>query len=115
MSRLTAPFAHRIRTNCGAAAITRQDGKVQIEGTDGEPLHVYDAVVLACHGNEALALLQDSDTAERAALSPFRYQKNVAVLHRDESRMPRRKRCWASWVYTSDGRFRIPAFRSPTG
>ncbi|HTC84673.1 MAG TPA: hypothetical protein VK683_09980, partial [Rhizomicrobium sp.] len=55
------------------------------------------------HGDEALALLADAGQEERAALSAFRYQKNVAVLHRDESVMPRRRRCWASWVYSSDG------------
>jgi predicted NAD/FAD-binding protein len=99
---LTAPFSHRIRTNCGAAAITRRDGKVQIRDTQGET-SIYDEVVLACHGNEALGLLQDVSNDERAALSPFRYQKNTAVLHRDTKVMPRRKRCWASWVYTSDG------------
>ncbi|MES2473372.1 MAG: FAD-dependent oxidoreductase [Pseudomonadota bacterium] len=102
VSRLTAPFAHRIRTSCGATAITRRDGKVQVRDTYGETA-TYDEVVLACHGDEALAMLQDADSHERAALSPFRYQKNVAVLHRDDSVMPKRKRCWASWVYTSDG------------
>jgi predicted NAD/FAD-binding protein len=100
--RLSAPFAHRIRTNCGAVAVTRHDGKVQVRDARGET-HTYDQVVMACHGDEALALLKDAGSAERAALSAFRYQKNIAVLHRDESVMPRRKRCWASWVYHSDG------------
>jgi predicted NAD/FAD-binding protein len=102
VARLTAPFAHRIRTNCGAAAITRQGDKVQVRDTQGS-VESYDQLVMACHGDQALALLEDADARERAALPPFRYQKNVAVLHRDESVMPMRKRCWASWVYTSDG------------
>jgi predicted NAD/FAD-binding protein len=102
VSRLSASFAHRIRTNCGAAGITRQNDKVQIHDTRGTT-ETYDEVVMACHGNEALVLLKDIGEKERAALSPFRYQKNIAVLHRDESVMPKRKRCWASWVYTSDG------------
>jgi predicted NAD/FAD-binding protein len=102
VDRLTATFAHRIRTNCGAAAITRLDGKVQVRDTRGET-ETYDEVVLACHGNEALALLKDAGPEEREALASFRYQRNLAILHRDESVMPRRRRCWASWVYTSDG------------
>ena len=102
VSRLTRGFADRIRTHCGAAEITRQDGKVQIRDTRGG-LEIYDRVVMACHGDEALALLRDAAPSERAALSAFRYQKNVAVLHRDRSVMPKRRRCWASWVYTSDG------------
>jgi predicted NAD/FAD-binding protein len=108
VQRLTASFASRIRTNCGAVAVTRcADGKVEVRDTQGGS-ELYDQVVLACHGDEALALLTDADTQERAALSPFRYQKNTAILHRDTRLMPRRRRCWASWVYTSDGEFLHP-------
>ena len=64
---------------------------------------IYDHVVFACHADEALALLVDADTRERSALGAFRYQENRAVLHKDVSVMPKRQRCWASWVYTSDG------------
>lgn len=106
VSRLVAPFAHRIRTACGAVSVTRpkddKDGKVIVRDAQGG-CETYDHVVMACHGDQALALLTDADDRERAALSPFRYQKNIAVLHRDESLMPLRRRCWASWVYTSDG------------
>ena len=105
--RLTAPFAHRIRVNCGAVAVTRQDGKVQIKDSQGG-IESYDQVVMACHGDETLALLKDSDGDEQAVLGAFRYQKNHAVLHRDSSLMPRRRRCWASWVYSSDGDFFHP-------
>jgi hypothetical protein len=105
--RLTAPFAHRIRVNCGAVAVTRQDGKVQIKDSQGG-FESYDQVVMACHGDETLALLKDSDGDEQAVLGAFRYQKNRAVLHRDSSLMPRRRRCWASWVYSSDGDFFHP-------
>ena len=108
VARLTRDFAGSIRTNCGAAEITRAEGRVQIRDTQGG-LETYDQLVLACHGDEALALLQDAGAAERSALSAFRYQKNVAVLHRDASQMPRRKRCWASWVYRSDGDFLSPS------
>jgi predicted NAD/FAD-binding protein len=100
--RLTAAFGDRLRVACGAVAITRSGGKVQVRDSGGG-LAVYDEVVLACHGNEALALLKDADAREREALSPFRYQRNVAVVHRDVRVMPRRRRCWASWVYSSDG------------
>ena len=102
VSRLTAPFAHRIRTNCGAVAVTRSDGKVQIKDAQGGT-ETYDQVVMASHGDETLTLLKDAGPDEQAALSAFRYQKNIAVLHRDESIMPRRRSCWASWNYVSDG------------
>ncbi len=110
--RLTAPFAHRIRTNCAAVAVTRPTsgkdaGKVQVKDSQGES-ESYDQVVLASHGDETLAMLKDASREEESALSCFRYQKNRAVLHRDASLMPKRRRCWASWVYTSDGEFLHP-------
>lgn len=101
VKRLTAPYAGRIRTDCGAAAVTREGGKVQVTDTRGETA-VYDQVVLACHGNEALALLKDASDDERRVLGAFRYSRNRMVLHKDESIMPRRRRCWASWVYHSE-------------
>ncbi|MCE9501978.1 MAG: NADP transhydrogenase subunit alpha, partial [Leptospira sp.] len=39
---------------------------------------------------------------ERSTLSPFTYQDNVAVLHTDETVMPRAKRAWSSWNYRID-------------
>ncbi|MBN9589709.1 MAG: hypothetical protein BGN85_10145 [Alphaproteobacteria bacterium 64-11] len=102
VQRLTSSFADRIRLGCGALGISRAGSQVRVYEGGGQA-RLYDHVVLACHGDEALALLEDSDERERAALSPFRYQKNIAVLHRDASVMPRRRRCWASWVYSSDG------------
>ncbi len=102
--RLTAPFADRIRTNCGAVAVMRSANGVTVRDTQGG-CETYDEVVMAAHGDETLKLLTDADNEERAALSCFHYQKNRAVLHRDESLMPRRKRCWASWVYQSNGGF----------
>jgi predicted NAD/FAD-binding protein len=112
LRRLTASFSHRIRTNCAAVAVTRPSagpdaGKVQIKDSSGSS-ETYDQVVMASHGDETLALLKDADGAERAVLGCFRYQKNRAILHRDQSLMPRRRRCWASWVYSSDGEFLHP-------
>ncbi len=104
VTRLTAPFADRIRTNCGAVSVTRDDTGVTVRDTQGG-VEVYDEVVMASHGDETLALLADATAEERAALSPFQYQRNRVVLHRDDSFMPRRRRCWASWVYESDGAF----------
>jgi len=106
--RLTASFGHRIRTACGVHSVSRANGKVVVLDAQ-ERAETYDHVVFACHADEALSLLADPDRRERAALSAFRYQENRAVLHRDTRVMPKRKRCWASWVYTSDGRDDDPA------
>ncbi len=102
VERLTRSFAAQIRTGCAVVEVRRGEGHVSVRDHSGT-CETYDDVVFACHGDETLALLADASAEERAALTPFRYQKNVAILHRDTSVMPKSRRCWSSWVYTSDG------------
>ena len=60
----------------------------------------FDAVVLACHSDQALRLLGEGATAdEREVLGAIRYQPNRAVLHTDTSVLPRERRAWAAWNY----------------
>ena len=59
----------------------------------------FDDVVLACHSDQALALLDDADADEREVLGAIRYQRNRAVLHTDSAVLPRRPRAWAAWNY----------------
>ena len=59
----------------------------------------FDAVVLATHSDQALALLAQPSAAEREVLGAIRYQPNRAVLHTDASVMPRQRRAWAAWNY----------------
>ena len=103
MEKLIAAFRDRIRLNCAAVRVTRANGLVQVTDSQGET-QVYDRVVFASHANETLQMLQDATPDERAVLGTFTYQKNMAYLHRDQRVMPKRKRCWASWVYHAEGR-----------
>jgi uncharacterized protein len=59
----------------------------------------YDEVVLACHSDQSLALLNDATQHERAVLGAIRFQSNRAVLHTDTSVLPRQSRAWAAWNY----------------
>jgi predicted NAD/FAD-binding protein len=54
-------------------------------------------VVLAAHADQTLAVLEDPDEREQAALAPWRYSRNRTVLHCDVSHMPPRPRAWACW------------------
>jgi predicted NAD/FAD-binding protein len=94
--RLTAPYADRILLNTKVARIRREQGNVRVDDMRGES-RVFDDVVLACHADEALALLADPDDRERTILSGFRYTRNRAILHTDASLMPKARRAWASW------------------
>ncbi|WP_382152974.1 NAD(P)/FAD-dependent oxidoreductase [Hydrogenophaga sp. ANAO-22] len=66
------------------------------------PGHVdrFDAIVMACHSDQALRLLGDqASVAERELLGAIRYQPNRAVLHTDASVLPENPRAWAAWNY----------------
>ena len=47
---------------------------------------------MASHADQALKMLADPSAAERELLGAFRYSRNLAVLHTDESFMPKRAR-----------------------
>ncbi len=60
----------------------------------------YDAIILACHSDQQLALLGAGASAEeRAVLGAVRYQRNRAVLHTDTALLPRHKGAWSAWNY----------------
>ena len=59
----------------------------------------FDKVALACHSDQALALLAAPTEQERVTLGAIRYQPNRAVLHTDTSVLPKSQRAWAAWNY----------------
>ena len=67
----------------------------------GQPPREFDQVVLACHADQALQLIDAPSEDERRVLSAFRYSDNEAVLHRDVSAMPKRRAVWSSWNYVA--------------
>jgi len=93
---LVTPFRERIRTGCAVRALARRPRALELSTADGA-VHRFDRVILAVHGDQALRLLADPTDAERRLLSAMRTQENEALLHRDASLMPRRRRAWASW------------------
>jgi uncharacterized protein len=60
----------------------------------------FDQVIFATHAPQALAMLRDASEQERAVLGAFRTQDNLAVLHTDESVLPRSKLAWSAWNYS---------------
>jgi predicted NAD/FAD-binding protein len=95
---LIAPFKHKIQVNNAAKKITRENGKATVLAADGTS-KVYDRVILACHADQALKLLENPSEKESRILSKFLYEKNKAILHTDSSIMPKTKSAWSSWNY----------------
>ena len=88
-----------IRRGAPVSSVRRSPliAEVRAQGGDWEG---FDDVVFATHSDDALGILADATAAERDALSAIRYQPNRAILHADPAMMPKRRRCWSSWVYT---------------
>jgi predicted NAD/FAD-binding protein len=95
---LTAPFAQKIRLNSAASGVIRTPRGVTVTTATGTA-HTFEKVVLACHGDQALRLLQNPTDAEHRLLSAFHYQPNTATLHTDASVMPRTRLAWSAWNY----------------
>lgn len=98
VSRLAADFAGDIVAGARIAGVVRGLDGAALRFEDGA-LERFDAVVLACHSDQALRLLDAPSPEERRLLGAITYRPNRAVLHRDTALMPRRKKAWAAWTH----------------
>jgi predicted NAD/FAD-binding protein len=98
VERLLERFGGAVRAGSPVRAVARMPHGVLVVA-DGVPAKLFSEVVIAAHADQALAMLADPTPAEREVLGAFPYAVNDAVLHTDESVMPRRRRAWASWNY----------------
>ena len=102
---LTVGWQTHIRLACPVQGIRRQADGVLIQSSYGEER--FDEVILACHSDQALALLADPGEREQAILGAMPYQANDVWLHTDVRCLPVRRKAWASWNYQlgeDDGR-----------
>lgn len=105
VAKLQNAFEGKIYTGAAVTNVRRHEAGVTLTmAHQGEAM--FDEVVLACHADEAFALLDDPTSVEQAIIGAFKTTKNEAVLHGDHSLMPRRRAAWAAWNYT-DGQERV--------
>jgi predicted NAD/FAD-binding protein len=97
VQRLLAAIAD-VRLGLAARAIRRTADHVVVRDAGGSE-QTFDHVVLACHADQALELLDQPTQPEAELLGAFGYSGNRAVLHRDPGLMPHRRSVWASWNY----------------
>jgi predicted NAD/FAD-binding protein len=102
VERIVAPLRARARLASPAQQVRRDEDGVSVRDASGH-WDRFDRVVMACHADQALKLLDDADTNERALLGAFDYSTNEVWLHGDATLMPRRRKAWSSWNYVADG------------
>ena len=94
---LTEGFRERIRLNTPVVSVRNTSQGVEVVANARQ--ECFDAVVLASHSDQSLALLDDTETALKSILQGIPYADNEVVLHTDRSQMPKSRRAWASWNY----------------
>ena len=85
-----------IYKNYEVRKVIRKNNNIRIMVGPDEEFLEYDHVVMACHADQTLQLIQPS-TMENDLLRNFEYVENQAYLHCDENLMPRARNSWASW------------------
>ena len=98
VERLHERFRGRVqvRRSCPVYLLRREPGRVRMNHAGGA--EDFDQVVLACHSDQALRVIEDLHPREREILGAIQYQDNEVVLHTDARLLPRRRTAWAAWT-----------------
>ena len=104
VDKITASITDK-RLNTPVRAIERMGP--ELAGQSGRRVKIstdhtqeyFDAVIIATHSDEALALRKAPTQLEQTLLGAIKYHANRAVLHTDVTVLPTRKAAWAAWNY----------------
>ncbi|WP_133501009.1 NAD(P)/FAD-dependent oxidoreductase [Cognatilysobacter terrigena] len=92
---LERTWSASVRLRTPVRLVRREAGGVIVTTDEGE--ETFDQIVLACHSDQALALLNDADPQECEVLGAIGYQRNEVVLHTEARLLPRDRKAWAAW------------------
>jgi len=87
-----------VRTSTKVTSVLETPTGVEITDGNGR-VASYDAVVIATHPAQALAMLAEPTPRQREVLGALPYSPNTALLHTDTSVLPRLEQTWASWNF----------------
>ena len=77
--------------------VKSNDKGVKIFYGDESEYFDYDKVIIATHADEALKIIESPSEDEKKILKNFSYKKNLAIIHTDETVMPKNRKSWCSW------------------
>jgi len=103
VEKMVHGFEDKIRLNSPVKNVKRENDIVTVHfGSDGQNIETFDAIIFGTHSDQSLAMLEMPTPEEQDILSSIRYQNNKALLHFDDSILPKRKMAWSSWNYLLD-------------
>ncbi|NJD33078.1 MAG: FAD-dependent oxidoreductase [Gammaproteobacteria bacterium] len=95
---LLAATRARVELATPVESIRRLPDRVVLRTARGDN-ESFEHVFLACHADQALAMLEAPTAAESEVLGALPYAANEAILHTDASLLPRRPLARAAWNY----------------
>ena len=96
-NKLISKFNDSIRINCPVREVIQYENHCMVKTDFSE--EKFDKVIIATHADEALKLLKNPMPEQESILKHFHYSKNIAIVHSDESVMPKLKSNWSAWNY----------------
>ena len=96
VDQMVERIGERLRLNTAIKKITRNGKEVNLELPDGT-VATFDEVILACHADQSLNMIDSPLAEEKALLESFPYEENLVSLHSDDSLLPKRNSARASW------------------
>ena len=103
VEKMIYDFKGKIRLSTPVKNVKRGIDSITVKfGSNGLEKENFDSIIFACHSNQSLAMLDSPSKQEEEVLGAIKYQKNDALLHFDDSILPKRKNAWSSWNYLLD-------------
>jgi predicted NAD/FAD-binding protein len=96
VDKVVEGLGDRLHLSTPVRSVRRSDNGVIINLPDRTE-HFFDQVILACHADQSLRLLDGAEREEIELLQKFPYETNQVTLHSDDHLLPRRASARASW------------------
>ncbi len=89
---------HEVRVGTKVTSVVETPDGVLVTDGNGQTT-TYDAVIIATHPDQALAMLAEPTQLQRETFAAMPYSKNTALLHTDTSLLPVSERARGSWNF----------------
>jgi predicted NAD/FAD-binding protein len=96
VDKIIKQLGDRLKLSCPIHKIVRTEEGIEVKLPDGH-VERFDEVILACHADQSLRLIDSPTSEETTVLRSFPYEENIVTLHSDDSVLPRRPASRASW------------------
>lgn len=98
--KLIESFINKIHLSTQIQKIVNKNDKVVLKFDNNLEIE-YDAVICACHSDQALLMIDNPTPEQKNVLCNIQYSKSLVTLHTDTNLLPKFTLAHASWNYLS--------------